>query len=93
MYLDKKRRKDIKIKNKLQQWKNFNTDEIKNTKDLSNPMISGYDQIKNTHRFNTSNIVNYKNQPAGYATITSTSTGDQITIKNINFYNGRILMK
>ena len=76
MYLNKKRRKDIKITNKLQQWKNFNT------KDLSNPMILGYDQIKNTHRFNKSNIANYKNQPDGYATITSTSTGDKITIKN-----------
>ena len=50
-YLNKKGRKDINIINKPQQWRDFSVDDIKINKP-SNPVINGYDQIKNTHRFN-----------------------------------------
>ena len=50
----KKRRTHINIVNKPQQWRSFSVDDIKINKPnkIDNPIISGYDQIKNTHRFN-----------------------------------------
>ena len=50
----KKRRKNINIVNKPQQWRSFSVDDIKLNKPdkIKNPIISGFDQIKNTHRFN-----------------------------------------
>ena len=51
-YLNKKRRKHINIINKPQQWRSFSHgDDVKIIKP-SNPVINGYDQIKNSHRFN-----------------------------------------
>ena len=65
MYLQKKKRKNINIVNKPQQWVDFkfDTNTIKNN---YNPIISGYDQIKNTHRFNEI-LLNaaYKNKAEG----------------------------
>jgi len=54
MSLLKKRRKNINIVNKPQQWRSFSVDDVKLNKPtkISNPIISGYDQIKNTHKFN-----------------------------------------
>ena len=50
----KKRRKNINIVNKLQQWRSFSVDDIKISKPnkIRNPIIDGYDQIKNNHKFN-----------------------------------------
>ena len=50
----KKRRKDINIINKPKQWRSFSVDDIKINKQnkMDNPIIDGYTQIKNTHRFN-----------------------------------------
>jgi len=65
MYLQKKKRKNINIVNKPQQWVDFKFDTNTIKKD-NNPIISGYDQIKNTHRFNEI-LLNaaYKNKAAG----------------------------
>ena len=51
-YLNKKRRKNINITNKPQQWRSFSVDDIKISKPnkINNPVIDGYDQIKNTHK-------------------------------------------
>ena len=45
----KKRRKDINIINKPQQWRSFSVDDIKINKQnkMDNPIIDGYTQIKN----------------------------------------------
>ena len=50
MSLFKKRRKNINIVNKQQQWRNFSVDDIKMSKQnkIRNPIIDGYDQIKIT---------------------------------------------
>ncbi len=50
----KKRRKNINIVNKPQLWRSFSVDDVKLNKPdkTKNPIIDGYDQIKNTHRFN-----------------------------------------
>ena len=50
-YLNKKRRTNINIINKPQQWRDYSIDDIKSNK-INNPVINGYDQIKNTHKFN-----------------------------------------
>ena len=53
-YLNKKRRKNINIINKPQQWRSYSVDDIKISQPnkINNPVINGYDQIKNTHKFN-----------------------------------------
>ena len=51
----KKPRKNMNIVNKQQQqWRSFSVDDIELTKPnkIKYSMIDGYDQIKNTHRFN-----------------------------------------
>ena len=65
MYLEKKKRKDINIVNKPQQWVDFKFDTNTIKKD-NNPIISGYDQILNTHKFNEV-LLNaaYKNKAEG----------------------------
>ena len=50
MYLEKKKRKNMNIVNKPQQWVDFQFD-TNTIKKHNNLIISGYDQIKNTHRF------------------------------------------
>ena len=52
-YLNKKRRDNINVVNKPQQWRSFSVDDIKINKPnkINNPVIDGYDQIKNTHKF------------------------------------------
>ena len=50
MSLLKRRRKNINIVSKPQQWRSFSVDDIKLNKPdkIKNPIIDGYDQIKNT---------------------------------------------
>ena len=56
----KKRRKNISIVNKPQQWKSSSVDDIKINKpnEINNLIIDGYTQIKNTHRFNETLLKN-----------------------------------
>ena len=56
----KKRRKNISIVNKPQQWRSFSVDDIKinKTNKINNPIIDAFDQIKNTHRFNETLLKN-----------------------------------
>ena len=79
MYLEKKRRQNINIVNKPQQWVNFKFD-TNTIKKHNNPVLSGYDQIKNTHRFNET-LLNaaYKNKAEKKViiNISDTSINDQ----------------
>ena len=69
----KKRRKNINIVNKPQQWRSFSVDDIKLTKqnDIKNPIIDGYEQIKNTHKFNETLLRNAYKKPGDWTAVSS----------------------
>ena len=70
----KKRRKDINIvNNKPQQWRSFSVDDIKINKPnkINNPIIDGYTQIKNTHRFNETLLRNAYKKPGDWTAFSS----------------------
>ena len=69
----KKRRKDINIINKPQQWRSFSVDDIKINKQnkMDNPIIDGYTQIKNTHRFNETLLKNAYRKPGDWIAFSS----------------------
>jgi len=75
--LKKKRRKNISIVNKPQQWRSFSFDDIKLNKPtkIDNPIISGYDQIKNTHKFNEY-LLRQASQSPGYTAV----SGDKMAV-------------
>ena len=79
-YLNKKRRKDINIINKPQQWRDFSVDDIKINKPNkpNNPVINGYDQIKNTHKFNEFLLKQAKK--AGAEGNWSATSGDKLAV-------------
>jgi len=67
----KKRRKNINIVNKPQQWRSFSVDDIKLTKqnNIKNPIIDGYEQIKNTHKFNETLLRNAYKKPGNWTAV------------------------
>ena len=77
-YLNKKRRKDINIINKPQRWRDFSFHDVKINKPnkIKNPVIDGYDQIKNTHRFNETLLRQAYKKPGDW---TATS-GDKMAV-------------
>ena len=77
-YLNKRRRTNINIINKQQQWRSFSVDDIKINKQnkINNRVISGYDQIKNTHRFNETVLRQAYKKPGDW---TATS-GDKMDV-------------
>ena len=65
-------------------WLSYNSDQTSHRYRFKNDVISAFDKEATTFDKNTYNPVSahsYKNQPAGYATNTTTSTGDQILIE------------
>ena len=74
----KKRRKDINIVNKPQQWRSFSVDDIKLNKPdkIKNPIIDGYDQIKNTHRFNETLLRSAYKKPGDWTAV----SGDKMAV-------------
>ena len=67
----KKRRKNISIVNKPQQWRSFSIDDIKINKPnkINNPIIDGYIQIKNTHRFNETLLRSAYKKPGDWTAV------------------------
>jgi hypothetical protein len=74
----KKRRKNINIVNKPQQWRSFSVDDIKLTKqnNIKNPIIDGYEQIKNTHKFNETLLRNAYKKPGDWTAV----VGDKMAV-------------
>lgn len=68
----KKRRKNINIVNKPQQWRSFSVDDVKLNKPdkIKNPVIDGYNQIKNTHKFNET-LLRAASQNQGYTAVSN----------------------
>ena len=73
MSLLKKRRKNINIVNKQQRWRSFSVDDIKLNKPdkIKNPIIDGYDQIKNTHKFNETCLRAAYKKPGDWTAVSS----------------------
>lgn len=74
MSLLKKRRKNINIVNNPQQkWRSFSVDDVKLSKSnkIDNPIISGYDEIKNTHRFNETLLRAAYKKPGDWTAVSS----------------------
>ena len=78
MSLLKRRRKNINIVNKPQQWRSFSVDDIKLSKPdkIKNPIIDGYDQIKNTHRFNETLLRSAYKKPNDWTSV----SGDKMAV-------------
>ena len=74
----KKRRKNISIVNKPQLWRSFSIDDIKINKPnkINNPIIDGYTQIKNTHRFNETLLKNAYKKPGDWIAV----SGDKLAV-------------
>ena len=69
----KKRRKNISIVSKPQLWRSFSLDDIELSKPnkIKNPIIDGYDQIKNTHRFNETLLRAAYKKPGDWTAVSS----------------------
>ena len=74
----KKRCKNISIVNKPQLWRSFSVDDIKINKPnkINNPIIDGYTQIKNTHRFNETLLKEAYKKPRDWTAV----SGDKMAV-------------
>ena len=70
-YLNKRRRTNINIINKPQQWRSFSVDDIEINKPnkINNPTIDGYDQIQNAHKFNNTSIKKAYKTPGDWTAV------------------------
>ena len=74
----KKRRKNINIVNKPQQWRSFSVDDIKISKPntITNPIIDGFNRIINTHRFNETLLRQAYKKPGDWTAV----SGDKMAV-------------
>ena len=74
----KKRRTNISIVSKPQLWRSFSVDDIELSKPnkIKNPIIDGYDQIKNTHRFNETLLRAAYKKPGDWTAV----SGDKMAV-------------